>query len=140
MKHVNSISQINIERDREIIRLFQKAKRLVPWPTTTTKICCFISRMPTPCYYLSFDAAYRYVSLRLKGKIPKFGKYQQMKQSLCEAFYIDFLEVKRQKQDENLCTYRLVELALLRPAPHLGIAPNYIQKKIAAYYKQSRHK
>ncbi len=138
MKHKNSISQINIDRDREVIYLYQKAKRLVEWPTTTAKICDYVSQMPAPCYYLSFDTAYRYVCRRLKGEIPKFGKFQQKKQSLCEAFFCEFQNVRLQRQGAELSTYRLVEITLEQPAPHLGIAPRYIQKLVSAHFKKMK--
>lgn len=137
MKHVNSISQIKIDRDREIIRLYQQAKRVVQWPTTTVKICDYVSHMPTPCYYLSFDAAYRYVSKRLKGIIPKCGKYQQQKKALLESFYNDFLLTleHERSQGSRKSVYLLVEITLQRPAPSLGLTSKYIQEIISAHVR-----
>ena len=140
MKHRNSICQINIDRDREVIRLYQQAKRMVEWPTTTAKICAYVSQMPTQIYYLSFDAAYRYVCNRKKGKVQQFGKFQKMKQSLCEAFFSDYLEVERQAQlqGKHKSVYSLVEATLERPGPHLGIAPTYIRKILSAYFRSHK--
>lgn len=137
MKHVNSISQIKIDRDREIIRLYQQAKRVVQWPTTTAKICDYVSHMPTPCYYLSFDAAYRYVSKRLKGIIPKCGKYQEQKKALLESFYNDFLLTleHERSQGSRKSVYLLVEITLQRPAPSLGLTSKYIQEIISAHVR-----
>lgn len=138
MKHVNSISQIKIDRDRYIISLYQQAKRMVEWPTTTAKICEYVSQMPTPCYYLSFDAAYRYVSKRLKGIIPKCGKYQQQKKALLESFYNEYLLISEheQSQGRQKSVYLLVEITLERPAPCLGLTAKYIQEIISAHVRK----
>ena len=136
MKHPNSISQINIDRDKEMYSLYQKAKRMVEWPTTTAKVYEFVSQMPTSCYYLSFDAAYRYIRLKLKGKKQKFGKTQQRKRDLFESFYQEFLNVKRQYEGQQVSIYRLVEIALEHPAPHLGMSAACIRKKIKKYFSK----
>lgn len=136
MKHKHSITQINIDRDREMLLLYHRAKRLVQWPTTTAKICEYVSKMPTSCYYLSDMAAYRYVSNRLKGKVPKFGIYQQMKQRLCEAFFIDFLDVRSKDVNKDKSLIYLVIITLERPGPNLGLTPRYIQEKISAQLKK----
>lgn len=137
MKHVNSISQIKIDRDREIIRLYQQAKRMVQWPTTTAKICDYVSQMSTQCYYLSFDAAYRYVRQRLKGKVPKGGKYQQQKNDLLESFYQEYLAMQQYEasRGNRKSVYTLVEITLLRPAPSLGLTSKYIQEIISAHVR-----
>ncbi len=137
MKHVNSISQIKIDRDREIIRLYQEAKRVVQWPTTMAKICDYVSQMPTPCYYISFDAAYSYVRKRLKGIIPKYSKYRHQKKTLLESFYNDFLLTAEHErsQGNQKSVYLLVEITLQRPAPCLGLKANYIQKIISTHVR-----
>nr|WP_297658394.1 hypothetical protein [uncultured Prevotella sp.] len=137
MKHVNSISQIKIDRDLEIIRFYQQAKRMVEWPTTTAKICEYVSRMPTECYYISFDAAYSYVRKRLKGIIPSFGIYHQQKKVLFEAFFQEYqdLAAHYREQGKKQCVYNIVELALERPAPNLGLSAKYIQGIISAHFK-----
>lgn len=140
MKHVNSISQIKIDRDREIIKFYQQAKRMVEWPTTTAKICDFVSRMPTDCYYLSFDAAYNYVRKRLKGIIPKFGIHQQQKKALFEAFYLEYQGLAEYYTmiGEKQSIYNIVGIALERPAPNLGITSRYIQEIISAHLRKSK--
>lgn len=140
MKHVNSISQINIDRDREIIRFYQQAKRMVEWPTTTAKICDYISRMPTDCYYLSFDAAYSYVRKRLNGVIPKFGTCFQRRKALFEAFFLEYQEMAGYYRQigEKRSVYNIVEMALERPAPNLGLSSNRIQRIISDHLRKSK--
>lgn len=138
MKHPNSISQINVKREKEMILLFNRAKRMVQWPTTTTKICEYVAQMPTSCYYLSDITAYRYVLRRLKGEKPSFGKRQRGKQSLCEAFFNDFDEVRRMEKHKDKSISHIVDITLERPAPNLGLTPKYIQEKISAYFNKRK--
>lgn len=134
MKYLNSISDTYLERDKELIQLFRKAKMMVDYPTTMVKICQFVSTMPASCYYIADSTAYRYVSKRLKGIMPKFGKHQQKKKSLCESFYEEFLIARKKEEYKGLSNCRLVDIVLTHPAPNLGISPRYIQMKISRYY------
>lgn len=135
MKYVNSISDTYLERDKELIRLFRKAKVMVEYPTTMVKICQYVSTMPASCYYIAESSAYRYICKRLHGIIPKFGKNQQKKESLCEAFYQEFLAAKEKEEFKGLSNWKLVTIVLTYPAPHLGISPRYIQMKVSKYYR-----
>lgn len=116
--------------------LYQQAKRMVDWPSTTAKICELVSQMPTSCYYLSYDTAYRYICKKIKGVEPRFGRLQQRKRNLFESFYQEFLDVKRQYEEQHFSTPRLVEIALERPAPHIGLSPSYIQEKVKAHFSK----
>jgi len=138
MKHINSISQINLERDREMLRLYRKAREVASYPTTSVKLCEIVSTLPTSCYYISDTSAARYVSNRLKGKIPKFGAAFEKKRQLYEAFYIDFLEVRRREGNQQKCISQLVDITLMRPAPCLGLSSRSIRQKISAHINKSK--
>lgn len=118
--------------------LFRKAKRMVEYPTTMAKICDYIAKMPTSCYYLADSTAYRYVCKRIKGEKPKFGKYQDMKEKLFEAFYQDFLRLRQMEQYKEYNTKHLVYVCLDLPAPNIGMAPRYIQMKISNYFRYKK--
>ena len=140
MKHLNSISQINLERDREMLRLYRKAREVATYPTTSVKLCEIVASLPTSCYYISDTSAARYVSNRLKGKIPKFGVAFEKKRMLYEAFYIDFLKVRKMEGNQRKCISQLVDIALLRPAPCLGLSCRSIRQKISAHLNKSKGK
>lgn len=138
MKHKNSISQINPLRDREMLTLYRKALEVVEYPTTIDKICEVVSSLSTSCFYISDTSAFRYVSLRLKGIVPVFDKASYRKQQLYESLYEEFQVIREQYKERSLCIYKLVDLALARPAPCLGLSPRTIRQKLSAHFKQKK--
>ena len=127
-------------RDREMLILYRKALEVVEYPTTTEKICEVVSSLPTSCYYISDTSAFRYISQRLKGFMPSFDKTSYRKQQLYESLYEEFQRIREQYRGKPLCVYKLVDLALERPAPCLGLSPRTIRQKLSNHFKQKRHK
>lgn len=127
-------------RDREMLLIYRKALQVVEYPTTTDKICEVVSSLPTSCYYISDTSAFRYVSQRLKGIIPRFDKASYRKQQLYESLFKEFQNVERQYRGKAYCIYRLVDIALERPAPCLGLSPRTIRQKLSAHFKQIKNK
>ena len=121
-------------RDREMLILYRKALDVVEYPTTTDKICEVVSSLPTSIYYISDTSAFRYVSQRLKGIIPRFDKSSYRKQQLYEALYEEFLRIREQYKEKSLCIYKLVDIALEQPAPCLGLSPRTIRDKLLAHF------
>lgn len=124
MKHKNSISQVNIERDRELLRMFRVAKKNVPWPTSVNKLCDYVIRMPASRFYISEEMAVRYVRKRMNGRQRPFRNHRKC--ALYEAFYREFLLVKSHPDNADLPLFVLVYRALQRPAPFIGVSHSYL--------------
>ncbi|MBR0166144.1 MAG: hypothetical protein IJQ13_04620 [Prevotella sp.] len=126
MKHKGSISHTYKRRDAVVIPfLFRKAKMVAEYPTNTHKLFKIAADLPVDRFYISDDAALRYIRKRYyKGKHDKFrSKY---KERLFEALYdlvCDMMNDDRYKS-KGLATTTM--LALLRPAPCVGLTPNEI--------------
>ena len=122
MRHKGSISQINIERNKVVLELFQRAKNLVKWPSNITTICETAAKLPVDKFYISTDAAVVYVRQRYyNNKIKIFNS--PYKQQLYEVMYKNFLKVVESPENKNRSLPELVIKVLAMPAPCLGLAP-----------------
>lgn len=135
MRHKKSVSQVNIERDQEIMRLYGQAKKLTGPPITIDRICQIAANLPASKFYISDYWALRYVKDRMKGTTKYFK--DRRKQTLYNAFYDTFrrLMVRREHRDKSVES--VVNLALQQPAPFIGLAPctmgKYLRQRLKIY-------
>jgi len=135
MRHKNSVSQVNIERDKEIRRLYREAQKLAGTPTTIDRICQIAANLPASKFYISDYWAFRYVKDRTNG-INKVFK-DRRKRTLYNALYDVFKRQQRKKENENKSIESIVNISLEQPAPFIGIAPvtlhKYIRQRLNIY-------
>ena len=135
MRHKNSVSQVNIERDQEIVRLYKIAKGMVGAPATIDRICQIAANLPASKFYLSDYWAYRYVKDRMNGTTKYFKDHR--KQTLYNALYDVFKTLFNKKQNRGLSIEVIVDMALEQPAPFIGLSPvtlhKYIRQRLNIY-------
>lgn len=125
MRHKKSISQINIERDKEVKRLYRQAQAIAGCPATIERICHIMANLPCNRFYLSDYWAVRYVKNRRNGKAKKFNNPR--KQILYNAFYNTFMQLARDARYKNKDVETVVYAALMKPAPIIGLSPNFLK-------------
>lgn len=125
MRHKNSISQINLERNKEIKRLYRQAQSIAGSPVTIDRICHIMANLPCDRFYLSDYWALRYVKNRRRGKIKKFGNPQ--KQTLYNAFYNTFVQLSRSSEYKDKSIETVVYAALEKPAPIIGLSAAFLK-------------
>ena len=128
MRHKNSISQINLERDKEIRALYKKARELAGYHATVERICQIMVNLPTSKFYISDTYALKYVKDRMNGNVRKL-KWKN-KQILYNAFWNVFLSLKKKRENEGLSIERLVDMALETQAPIIGVSQGFIMNII----------
>lgn len=140
MRHKNSISQINIERDKEIVALFRKAQSLAGAPATIDRICQIAANLPASKFYISDYWAYRYIRDRLNGTVKYFKDHR--KQTLYNALYDNFRIQQRKKENKNKSIETVVDIALEQQAPFVGLSPvtlhKYIRQRLGIYQYNTR--
>jgi hypothetical protein len=125
MRHKNSISQINKERDKELKRLFSQAKDIAGFPVTIDRICDIMSVLPSQKFYISDYWALRYIKDRKLGKIKKFKNPN--KKTLYCALYSTYTYLAKQIENQGKSTEELVFIALEQPAPIIGLSSSFIK-------------
>lgn len=138
MRHKNSISQINIERDKEIVTLYKKAQALAGAPATIDRICQIAANLPASKFYLSDYWAYRYIRDRLAGTTKYFKDHR--KQTLYNALYDSYKRQARKRENADKSIETLVDIALEQPAPFIGLAPVTIHKYMRQRLKIYQYK
>lgn len=126
MRHKNSISQVNLERDKEMRKVYVKAKGLAGSPATIDRICQIAANLPTTKFYVSDYWALRYIKNRLRGTTKYFR--DKRKQTLYNALYDNFKMLQHRHKNKDVET--LVDMALEQPAPFLGLSPGTIRRYI----------
>ncbi len=129
MKHKNSVTQVNIERDREIVTLYNRAKAIAGSPTTTHRICQIAANLPASQFYISDYWALRYIKDRCKGKRRRFRN--RRKQTLYNALYDTYRNLSRRHEYVSLPMESVVDIALSQPAPFIGISPDTIHRLLS---------
>jgi len=125
MRHKGSISQVNIQRDKEILSIFRQAKRQASWPTNIWRLCEIAADLPATEYYISDEMAIRYASNRLKkGRKCKFSN--KYKQRLYESLYDKILELRQLDKYKKKSLTAVVNAALSMKAPCIGLTPRKI--------------
>lgn len=124
MRHKGSISQVNLERNKELLRLYKTAQGIVGSPATVNRVCQIMANLPTKKFYLSETYALKYIKDRINGKKRKFR--HENKQILYNALWTSFLRIQGKKGNEGLSIERLVDITLETPAPIIGLSPTYI--------------
>lgn len=122
-----------------IPHLFRRAKTLAEYPTTSKKLFKIAAELPVDRYYISDDAALRYVRGRYyKGHKKKFSSIY--KKRLFESLYDQVCEMMKEKKyrDQGLATTTI--LALLRPAPCIGVTPYYMYMAYKGHKGQKQNK
>jgi hypothetical protein len=138
MKHKCSVTEVYIRRDRVILpKLYSEAKKVATYPTTMKKLCQIVSRLETPYYCISDDAALDYVRKRKLHGIKKTyaTKY---KQKLFEALYDEFEMLASQDSYKDKGLQTIVIAALERKAPCIGLTPWIIQYKLSKIQKERK--
>ncbi len=131
MRHKNSISQVNLERDKEISLLYKTAQALAGYPATVERVCQITANLPASKFYISDTYALKYVKDRLNGKRRKFK--HSRKQVLYDALWNAFLSIRKKRGNESLSIERLVDMALETRAPIIGVSPSVIMNQILRY-------
>lgn len=140
MKHLKSITQTYIERDRKVLpELIRRAKHLATYPTSAKKLYHIAAELPTDKFYISDDAACEYIRKRFFHNIqPKF--ISPFKQRLFDALYHEVSEMLRQEKYSKMGLKNVTILALERPAPCVGLTPYIIGLRYRKLHKQNNHK
>jgi len=125
MRHKNSVSQINLERDKELLRIFRKATELAGNPATLVRIFTIAACLPVSKFYISDYWACRYIHNRLKGKAKKFKN--RHKQILYNALFAEYCQLSKRAENRNKSFETLVDMALERPAPIIGLSPHSLK-------------
>ena len=133
MRHKGSVSQVNIERDREVLRVYRKAQGIVGTPATVLRICQIAANLPASKFYISDFWAYRYVHNRLKGKQRTFR--DKRKQTLYNALFSTYRRLAAKKEYQGCSVESIVYSALEQPAPFLGLSPRTIHAIIRKKHK-----
>lgn len=144
MRTKDAISQVNIERDREVLKVFHKAQNIVGIPATVIRICEVAANLPASKFYISDHWAYRYVRDRLNGRQRIFK--DRRKSTLYNALFVTYRRIAKSKEHQGKSLESLVNISLEQPAPFLGISPRTIQiiiwnkHHIYQYDIKKRHK
>ncbi len=125
MRHIGSVSQVNKKRNEALLSLFAKAKYKVSYPTSMTKICRVIADMPVGEFFISDEAATVYACQRYYHGEQKLFRSPR-RQLLYEAFYKELLKLKAQAHHTDTPISALVTIALMMPAPCIGLEPSAI--------------
>lgn len=128
MKHKGSISQTYLRRDREVLpELYRRAKRVAEYPTSNDSLFRIMADLPVDRYYIADDAAYEYVRKRhLHGFRKKYRTPQ--KQRLLESLYEEVTRMMGEERYRGLSLKTATVIALMRPAPCVGLSPAGIDK------------
>lgn len=126
MKHKGSVSHTYRRRDAVVIPfLFRKAKAIADYPTNTHKLFKIASELPVDRYYISDDAALRYIRNRYyKGKQAKFRS--RYKEQIFESLYDLVSDMMKEEKYKTAGLATTTIMALSRPAPCVGLTPNEI--------------
>ncbi len=125
MRHKGSVSQVNKKRNETLLSLFSKAKNKVSWPADMKKICRVMADMPVGEFYISDEAATVYAWQRFyHGQRKRFKS--RRRQRLYDAFYQKVLELKRKPEYKESPISTIATIALLQPAPCIGLEPSFI--------------
>lgn len=125
MRHQGAISQVNIEREKEIMSLYRQAKAIAGFPATIDRICHIMANLPCSKYYVSDYWALRYVEDRQKGKIRRFRS--RKKHVLYSALYATVQQLAKSAQYRGSSLETIVDAALEKPAPIIGLSPSFIK-------------
>ncbi len=126
MRHVNSVSQVNKERDKEIILLYNRAREIVGTPATIDRICKIAANMSVSKFYISDEAAMRYIQDRKAGRPRTFrNKY---KRTLYNALFDTYRYLSKRKEYTACSMARIIDIALSQPAPFIGLSPDTLQR------------
>lgn len=134
MKHKGSISQAFLRRDTIIIPdIYRRAKSLATYPTTTENLFKIAADLSVDKYYISDDAALRYVRRRYyKGERKKF--LSPFKEKLFNALYEKVLRMMEEEKYREQGLATTIILALNTPAPCIGLSP----LELYGLYKRGR--
>lgn len=126
MKRKGHISQTLIRRDRIILpELYRRAKRLATYPTSAMNIYHIMTTLPTDRFYISDDAALAYIRKIFFHNIqPTFRTPERRK--LYEALYKEVQEMMKEEKYQKLGLNTTTILALMRPAPCVGLSARAI--------------
>ena len=138
MKHRGSINQFNIERDRELLVLYRKARATAKYPTTMYELCERTAKLPASCHYISDFYAYLYIRRRMAGERKHFKRREQ--RILYESLYDIVTELLTKEKYKNHSLSRLVDIALAMPAPCIGLSPRTIQDKLCVVFSKKKKK
>lgn len=138
-RHKASVSQIYIERDKKVLPdLIRHAKHLATYPTTMNALYQIAAELPTRRFYVGDDAAIWYMRRRLfYKKIPKF--INPYKQRLFEALYEEVTKMLETEKYQTMGWKDTTLLALLRPAPCVGLTPSVIGILTREPNRKKRH-
>ena len=125
-RHKASVSQIYIERDRKVLpNLIRRAKHHATYPTTMNALYKIAAELPTERFYIGDDAAIWYMRRRLfYDETPKF--INPYKQRLFEALYDKVTQMMKSEKYREIGWRNTTLLALLYPAPCVGLTPYVI--------------
>lgn len=142
MKHKGSISHAYKRRDTVVIPfLFRKAKQIAEYPTNIHKLFKIAADLPVDRFYISDDAAVRYVYKRYNKKKHKIHR-SEYKERLFEALYNLVCSMMAEDKYRKLGLTTTTILALSRPAPCVGLSPHEIylrQKNLRNRTKENNH-
>lgn len=128
MRHKNSISQVNKERDAEVRRLVNRATELAGKPATIERVCQIAVNLPVSKFYISDYWAVRYVKDRLQGKRRTFNN--KHKSVLYNALFGVVNRMLQNPRYAHLSVERVVYMALETPAPTIGLSESFIRHVI----------
>lgn len=135
MRHKGSISHTCQERDKIVPLLFRKAKSLVQWPAEIMDICRMAASLPVREFYISSDAAIKYVRSRYYWKEKKKFR-SKYKQKLYDELYDRFEEMAKQPENINKSLPDIVITVLASPAPCCGLSPEQLYFTMLKYKKK----
>lgn len=138
MKHKGSISQVYITRDKVAVpTLYRKAKTVAEYPTTFEKLFEIAAELPVPQFYISDDAAIRYIRHRMYRN-HKTYHLSSYKRRLFESLYDTVCDMMKEDKYRRMGLAGTTTVALMRPAPCIGLTPNVIRQKYLELRKKQK--
>ena len=138
MKHKGSISQIYITRDKVAVPcLYREAKTVAEYPTTFEKLFEIAAELPVQQFYLSDDAAIRYIRRRMYRN-HKTDHMSPYKRRLFESLYDIVCDMMKQEKYRRMGLAGTTVVALMRPAPCIGLTPKVIRQKYLELRKKQK--
>jgi hypothetical protein len=128
MKRKGHISQTYIKRDRIALpELYRRAKRLATYPTSAMNIYRIMATLPTDRFYISDDAALFYMrKIFFHNITPTFRTPERRR--LYEALRREVDNMMKEEKYQELGLNTTTILALMRPAPCVGLSAEAIAK------------
>lgn len=113
-------SQFTKERNEYITALWKKLKKEAVYPVLARELAYKMAVIPVDRYFISEERAFWLISHKCKGMKNKY------KDVLYKSFLDLYNDLRLTDKYKNEPQYKVIAEALSRPAPCLGLSPEYI--------------